>query len=143
MAGKMKVKAGWSTPMLHVQSIEKSIEFYRLLGFELIDTEGGPPIGWARMQCEGGAVMFLRAEHPRTGKETPVMLVMYTDDLPAFRAQLLDLGMDVRPINYPDYMRSGELMLNDPDGNVVLVNHWGAKEHEAWLAQVKEKKISP
>lgn len=129
--------------MLHVESIEESIRFYRLLGFDLIDTEGEPVIGWARMNCEGGAVMFLRAERPRKAKDTPVMLVMYTEDLPAFRAQLVDLKMDVREINYPEYMPSGELMLNDPDGNVVLLNHWGAKEHEAWLARLKAKNVSP
>ena len=129
--------------MLHVQSVEKSIEFYRLLGFDLIDTEGHKVLGWARMHCEGGAVMFLAAEEPRKDTHTPVMLVLYTEDLPAFRAQLVELGMNVRDVTYPEYMPSGELMMNDPDGNIILVNHWSSVEHEQWLARVKEKKISP
>ena len=37
------VKAGWFCPLLHVASIERSIEFYKLLGFEVIDTDGCQP----------------------------------------------------------------------------------------------------
>ena len=33
------MKAGYSTPMLHVADVEHSIRFYQLLGFKLIDAE--------------------------------------------------------------------------------------------------------
>jgi hypothetical protein len=38
-------KAGYYTPLLHVNSIEASMRFYALLGFEAIDQMGehGPP----------------------------------------------------------------------------------------------------
>jgi hypothetical protein len=45
------------------------MRFYPLLGFELIDQMGeSDRLGWARMHCEDGALMFLRAEeiHPPT-----------------------------------------------------------------------------
>ena len=58
------VKAGWATPMFWVADIDRSIRFYELLGFEVIDTDRCEPLGWARIHCEGGAVMFLRAEEP-------------------------------------------------------------------------------
>ena len=59
----MNAKAGYSTPLLHVAEIEKSISFYELLGFTTIDTDRCNPLGWARLHCEdGSAVMFLRAE---------------------------------------------------------------------------------
>jgi len=32
----MNARAGWCTPMLHVADVERSIRFYRLLGFELV-----------------------------------------------------------------------------------------------------------
>ena len=35
----MSIKAGYSTPMLHVGEVERSIRFYELLGFETIDTD--------------------------------------------------------------------------------------------------------
>jgi hypothetical protein len=46
--------------MLHVASVERSIEFYKLLGFRLIDTEGCGPLGWARMHCEIGQTKSTR-----------------------------------------------------------------------------------
>lgn len=75
----MTTTAGWYTPMLRVAEIERSIPFYELLGFELIDTDRCEPIGWARMHCQGGAVMLLRGE-PLNPREQTVMFYMYTPD---------------------------------------------------------------
>ncbi len=137
----MTVKAGYSTPMLHVADVARSLRFYALLGFETIDTEGEEGhIGWARTNCEGGGVMFLAAEEPMDPAPQAVLLYMYTPDLPALRAHLLASGVEVPPINYPEYMRSGEIHLKDPDGYSILVGHWGKAEHEAWEKRLAEKR---
>ena len=135
----MTAKAGYSTPMLHVAEIEKSIQFYELLGFATIDTDRCQPLGWARLHCEGGAVMFLRAEEPVNASAHPVMLCMYTPDLTALREHLLASGVNVPPIKHPGYMPSGEITLADPDGNIIIVSHWGKSEHEAWEKRISEK----
>lgn len=135
----MTAKVGYSTPMLHVAEIEKSIQFYELLGFSTVDTDRCKPLGWARLHCEGGALMFLRAEGP-VDQAHQVMLYMYTPDLSGLREQLLARGLQVPPINYPGYMPSGEITLRDPDGNIVLVGHWGKSEQEAWEKRIGEKK---
>jgi hypothetical protein len=135
----MAVKAGYSTPMLHVTEIETSIRFYELLGFETMDTDRGKPLGWARLHCEGGAVMFLRAEEPIDPGAHPVMLVMYTPDLAGLHEQLLASGVKVPTIKYPEYMPSGEINLADPDGNIVVVAHWGKSEQEAWEKRIGRK----
>ena len=136
----MSAKAGWATPMFHVKSIEDSLNFYELLGFKTIDTDkcGDEPLGWARMHCEGGAIMFLRAEDDVVidpGKQG-VMLVMYTPDLPALREKLLANNVRVSAIERPPYMPSGRVCLRDPDGYFISVNHWGDKEHTAWLKRI-------
>jgi Glyoxalase/Bleomycin resistance protein/Dioxygenase superfamily len=135
----MTVKAGYSTPMLHVAEIEKSIRFYELLGFVLIDTDRCVPLGWARMHCDGGAIAFLRAEeeHRIDPSAQGVLLYMYTPDLIGLREQLLASGQKVRSIAYPEYMPSGELNLADPDGYHICFGHWGKSQQEAW-----EKRIS-
>lgn len=157
------IKAGYSTPMLHVASIERSIEFYERLGFETIDTDRCEPLGWARIHCEGGALMFLRAEHDHDhdhghehghghahehesagGTEhshthPELLLVMYTEDLAGLREQLIGQGVEVSEIRHPDYMPSGEMGVPDPDGNLVLINHWGRQEHDAWLERIGRK----
>lgn len=129
----MTAKVGWSTPMLHVSSVEQSIRFYEQLGFTIIATDRGDPLGWARIECEGGAIMFLRAEKPIDASAQAVLLYMYTQHLTELRDTLVSKGVKVGPITRPDYMRSGELRLDDPDGYIVLVGHWGKAEHEEWL----------
>ncbi len=137
----MTVKAGYSTPLLHVADIEKSIRFYELLGFTTIDTDRCTPLGWARLHCEGGALMFLRVE----GDEKPdpaaqgILLYLYTPDLQGLREQLLTAGAKPPPIKHPDYMPSGEIMLRDPDGYRIFIGHWGKAEHEAWEKRIGAK----
>jgi hypothetical protein len=41
----MTVKASYSTPLLHVAEIEKSIPFYERLGFTTVDTDRCQPSG--------------------------------------------------------------------------------------------------
>jgi len=135
----MIAKAGYSTPLLHVAEIERSIRFYELLGFVTVDTDRCTPIGWARLHCEGGAVMFLRAEGPGDPAAQGVLLYMYTPDLAGLRERLLANGLKVPPIRYPAYMPSGEIRLSDPDGYLVLVAHWGKSEHEAWEKRIGTK----
>jgi hypothetical protein len=101
MAEAVSVKAGWLTPLLHVADIETSIRFYELLGFETIDTDRATPIGWARLHCEGGALMFLRAEEAFKVLGPPVLFYMYTPDLPALRERLLASGIEVPPFDIP------------------------------------------
>jgi hypothetical protein len=141
VGGVMSVKAGWSTPMFHVAAIEKSIRFYELLGFKTIDTDRCEPLGWARLQCAGGAVMFLRAEddHAVDSAAQGVMLYMYTPDLKGLREQLIAGGVKVPPIGYPGYMPSGELNLVDPDGYHIAIGHWGKEEREAWEKRIGRK----
>ena len=136
----MTAKAGYSTPMLHVAEIEKSIQFYELLGFTTVDTDRCTPLGWARLHCEGGAVMFLRAEEPVDASAHSVMLCTYTPDLTGLREHLLASGVKAPPITYPGYMPSGEITLADPDGNIIIVSHWGKSEQEAWEKRISETK---
>jgi catechol 2,3-dioxygenase-like lactoylglutathione lyase family enzyme len=129
----MTAKAGYSTPMLHVAEIEKSIAFYELLGFKTIDTAGCDPLAWARLHCEdGSAVMFLRAEHPFDASTQTLILYLYTPDLKGLRDHLLAHGVRVPPINHPEYMPSGKVSIIDPDGYKIEIGHWGKTEQQAW-----------
>lgn len=139
----MSVKTGYSTPLLHVADVERSLRFYSLLGFETVDLERTDgTIGWARAHCEGGAIMFVQIEESRVSGHDRFLLYLYTPDLPTLCAQLADAGVEVGPISYPEYMRSGELCLKDPDGYTVLIGHWSNREHEAWERQREAKRIA-
>jgi catechol 2,3-dioxygenase-like lactoylglutathione lyase family enzyme len=137
----MNAKAGYSTPLLHVAEIEKSIPFYELLGFTTIDTDRCNPLGWARLHCEdGSAVMFLRAEDAVDSSAQAVMLCMYTPDLTELRGRLLANGIKVPAINHPEYMPSGKINILDPDGYRIEICHWGKPEQEAWEKRIGERK---
>jgi catechol 2,3-dioxygenase-like lactoylglutathione lyase family enzyme len=138
----MTTKAGYSTPMLHVADVERSLRFYERLGFEVVDVERGHGMtGWARMHCEGGAIMFLRSEEPRAAAHDRFLLYLYTPDLPSLCAQLGAAGVEVT-IGYPEHMQSGEARLQDPDGYTVLIGHWSDREHQAWLESLERKRES-
>jgi len=135
----MTVNVGYYTPLLHVKSIEESMRFYALLGFETVDQMGESGcLGWARMHCEGSAIMFLTAEEPVDASKQTVLFAMYTPDLPALREHLLANGVNAPPITYPDYMPSGAIHLLDPDGYMISVNQWSDVEHTKWE---RERKI--
>jgi hypothetical protein len=139
----MAPKAAYSTPMLHVADVARSIRFYELLGFDLIDTEGSTgSLGWARMHCQGGALMFLLAEEPIVPSAQSILLAMYTPDLPTLREHVLANDVQAPSITYPDYMPSGQMTLTDPDGYIIGINHWGDAEHEAWLKSLEQKNKS-
>ncbi|WKW10968.1 VOC family protein [Pseudogemmatithrix spongiicola] len=137
----MAATAGWFTPMLHAMDLARSIRFYETLGFELIDTDRCEPLGWARLHCQGGAVMLLRAEHPPEIDKQGVMFYMYADDLPPYRQRLVDAGLEPTEIQYPDHGPSGEIYLRDPDGYFIGVAHWGEKEHSEWLKRIGRTSI--
>jgi len=135
----MPPKAAYSTPMYHVAEIERSIRFYELLGFTTMDTDGCTPLGWARMHCEGGAIMFLRSHEPLNAAAQGVYLAVYTPDLSALREHLLANGVAVPPITYPEYMSIGVIETTDPDGYHLGIHHWSKSEQETWERRISEK----
>ena len=138
--------AGYATAFLSVSDVERSIHFYERIGFSIVDVEGDPGrLGWARMHTEDGSAIMLAlsdedAQCDRS--ESGFILVLYTSDLPSLREQLLAAGEQPPPIQYPSWMPSGTLILRDPDGYTVGINHWSDKEHAAWLAGIEKKRAT-
>ena len=133
-------KAAYITPMLRVADVRRSINFYRLLGLELMDYEGDPTYpSWARMHSEGGDLMFLLAETPIQDNKQPFFLYLYTNDLTALREHLLANGVNVSEIQRHAYMQSGEISVSDPDGYGVFVGQWGTAEHQRWERDRRER----
>ena len=135
-------KVAHSTPMLHVAEIERSIAFYENLGFRLIDDDGCVPIGWARMHCASGDIMFLRVEEEIDAKKQGFLFYMYTPDLADLREELVAKGVDLSEIKRPAYMPGGAVNLTDPDGYHIEIGHWGEEEHARWSEHLKERAAS-
>ncbi|MBS1821632.1 MAG: VOC family protein [Acidobacteria bacterium] len=135
----MAARVTHSTPMLHVAEIERSIVFYELLGFRLIDDDGCKPIGWARLHCDSGDIMFLRAEKPVDSAKQAFLFYLYTPDLAGLREHLVANNVAVPEIKRPAYMPSGTVNLADPDGYRIEIGHWGEAEQAAWVQHLEAR----
>jgi len=109
-------------PMAHVADVARSIEFYRLLGFEVRSTFA--PEGktvWAWLTNGKAHLMLNLGNGPINSGEQAVLFCLYASDVAAYRDDLAGRGVKVGPITYPFYMPEGEFRIEDLDGYVLLV----------------------
>ena len=120
-------------PMIHVADVERSAEFYRLLGFEVGNKV--PPVGpphWAWLYQpkasnwkHGANLMVTRTGRPLKPDAQDVLFYLYAADLKALRAELVAKGIKAGEICYPEYLPAGEFRLEDPDGYGLFVAQSG------------------
>ena len=111
--------------MVSVADVERSIDFYRHLGFEVANTfacEGETKPSWAWLQS-GAAALMLTAQSESNAAKHTVIFYLYAEDVPAARASLVEAGLNPGAITTPFYAPQGELDLVDPDAYIVIVSH--------------------
>ena len=114
--------------MSHVASVPHSIEFYKMLGFEVGNTftpsDQKEPT-WAWLRSGGAHLMVTRASEPVDARAQAVLFYIYCDDVAAFRGELQKNGVMVGEIEYPFYAPRGEFRVTDPDGYCLMITHAG------------------
>ena len=127
MGESTNAKATGLIPMAHVADVQRSVEFYKMLGMELRASLKGSTNGlqWAHVACEGAHLMFARASEPVVARQQAVLFYLYTPDLVVLRDHLVTSGVRVSAITYPDYMPKGEVCVEDPDGYCLLIGQAG------------------
>ena len=116
-------------PMIRVLNVERSVEFYQLLGFMVgnrVPREG--PMNWAWLFApnapdwrRGPNLMLSRSEGPIDPAVRRVLFYFYATDLVALRGELVSAGLSPGPISYPEYLPKGELAIQDPDGYCLMI----------------------
>ena len=116
-------------PMIHVEDVERSAAFYRLLGFEIGNSV--PPAGrmhWAWLYApkaadwkRGPNLMLTRGADGIDPGGKKVLFYLYAADLKALRSMLLENGLKAGEISYPDYLPNGEFRVEDPDGYILMI----------------------
>ncbi len=115
---------GILVPMAHVADVARSIEFYKLLGFEVKNTvERDGQLQWAWLQNGQAHFMIARSARPMNPDAQDVLFYLYAPDVVAFRNELQSRGVKVGQLNYPFYMPRGEFRIDDPDGYALFVAH--------------------
>ncbi len=137
MAGGLPV-TGVAHTGIRVKDLERSREFYGLLGFEFIIGPVGPePVAIVRHPSGVEINFILNARDA-----SPVNILMdveekhagYThialavSDLEATQAVLKDAGIEITegPINFPG--GHAAVFIRDPDGTVIELNHAPAED---------------
>ena len=115
-------------PMVPVLDVERSVEFYKLLGFLVgnrVPRDGKMQWAWlyapkAPDWRRGPNLMLNRSEDPdRDGRG--VLFYLYVTDLVGLREELLSRGQNPGPIGYPEYLPKGECSIQDPDGYCLML----------------------
>lgn len=114
-------------PLLYAQDMERSLAFYRDLGFTLTNRwapEG--KLSWCSLAMEGAQLMLQLAEpedltHLRRG-HSDVALFFLCEDVDALYERMRHRGVDAKPPTEAFYgMR--QLTLIDPDGRRICFEH--------------------
>jgi catechol 2,3-dioxygenase-like lactoylglutathione lyase family enzyme len=116
-------------PMIRVADVERSTEFYRLLGFEIGNyVPPAGPMHWAWLYApkaadwkRGPNLMLTRSERTFDAGAQEVLFYLYAEDLKSLRSTLLAKGLNAGEISYPDYLPNGEFRLQDPDGYTLMI----------------------
>ena len=117
--------------MIHVANVERSVEFYRLLGFEVgnyVPKVENCPIAWAWLYQPnapnwktGANLMVTLTGRPLNPGAQDILFYLYANDMVAVRNQLIAAGVKVGEIGYPEYLPKGEFRTSDPDGYTLMI----------------------
>jgi len=117
--------------MVHVANVERSVEFYKLLGFEVgnyVPRAENCPMAWAWLYQPnasnwktGANLMVALSDCAIDAKAESILFYLYANDMVAVRNQLIAAGVKVGEIGYPEYLPKGEFMTHDPDGYVHMI----------------------
>jgi hypothetical protein len=116
-------------PMLHVLEIERSVAFYKLLGFAVGNRmPRNGPMHWAWLYApnvpdwrRGPNLMLTRSDCPIEPAAQRILFYHYATNLVALREELVRAGQSPGTIQYPEYLPKGELQLHDPDGYCLMI----------------------
>ena len=121
-------------PMIHVTDVERSAEFYRLLGFAVgnhVPRTGTMEWAWlyapsASDWKRGPNLMLTRSACAIEANAEQFLFYLYATDLKSLRSMLLANGVAAGEISFPEYLPNGEFRVQDPDGYTLMVAQSGA-----------------
>lgn len=109
-------------PFAHVADVERSVEFYRQLGFTIKAIfKPGDRLLWVALESEGAELMLTQASTPLEHERQGVLFYLYTHHLRAMRKQLIAAGIQAGKIQDGSPGPRQEMRLQDPDGYVLMV----------------------
>lgn len=109
-------------PFVRVVDVERSVAFYRHLGFSVQEVARyRDRLSWASLQSGAAEIMFEGTNPPIDPDRQRVLFYLYSEDLAALRDQLIAAGIDAGPIEDGSPGPAEEMRVTDPDGYVLMI----------------------
>jgi hypothetical protein len=100
----MAAKVTGLIPLAPAADLQRSVDFYKLLGMEirgsLRNASGG--LQWVHLSCDQADLMLSRASEPVVAGKQAVLFYLYSPDLIALREHLMANGVKASAITYPE-----------------------------------------
>ena len=106
--------------LIHVADVQRSIEFYQKLGFDLgnrplENDKGIKTFAWLH-RGQASQIMVTLTGRPLNPGVQDMMFYLYVTDMPTYREVLIERGVNVGEVKYPFWSPGGEFRVEDPDG---------------------------
>lgn len=107
-------------PVGYVADLDRSVAFYRLLGFAEQSSGADGDSRWCYLNSGDAYVLLADVRPALPTVEVPLTFYIYVNDLTAVLERLAAAGIDAERVGYPQHAAGGEARLTDPDGNTIL-----------------------
>lgn len=123
----MTAKVTGLIPLAPAADLQRSVDFYRLLGMEMRGSlrNASGELQWVHLSCQQADLMFSLSAKSVVARQQAVSFYLYSPDLIALREHLIANGVKVSAITYPEYMPKGEICVDDSDGYCLLIGQAG------------------
>lgn len=108
-------------PVVYATDIERSVDFYQLLGFTVQTRGHDDEWRWAYLKCGDTGILLGAGGSVWTADPGPVLLYLRVTDADATKRVLEAAGVSVEHLGYPDHAPGGELRVLDPDGHGLML----------------------
>lgn len=103
-------------PMVHVPDVRATVEWYRSIGFDVVETYSeGQGLSFAVTAFGDTQVMFNSGGRPGTGRRRDVDLYLYTQDVDGIHARMASTLEVIEP-PHDTFYGQRELTVRDPNG---------------------------
>ena len=110
-------------PYARVVNVNRAVEFYRKLGFEIANSHPGdsPTPIWVWLSAGRANLMLSEGSQPVIASQQGICFYLYVENVATFREAVIAAGIDAGPLQHPFYLPLGEFIVHDPDGYAVMI----------------------